>query len=316
MKTNLPGVIREIRTNFNVLIDYTTPKSARWETLKLYHFQCGCPRCRDDLDVYQVCSTSPNIILNKFSLQPNLSKLRSPEVDRSGVSSADVEAIYQKWHALKISETMDIMQVARLRWELCKPLVEARMFAVEPLPTGILDFTTLCHSDPKKIAYALPLACFLSTECEPVKLLAPFLPWRVKGLMMVAKLLTHIGEMRATGELEKKCSYKPLVDILTTSDQVSMCEAVLRLVIHWGSMGASEDWDVLREASDILKEIESLQGREQESYFLRTWAKDPKDPEASTFFENAVLKPINDLAALAIGIMGSELGDGKNLIQR
>lgn len=95
-----------------------------------------------------------------------------------------------------------------------------------------------------------------------------------------------------------------------------MCEAMLRLVVYYASMGASEEWDVLREAIDILQEIESLQSREQESYFLRTWATDPQDPEGSTFFENAVLKPVNDLAALAIGIMDAELGDGQSLASR
>lgn len=258
---------------------------------------------------------SPNIGLNKFSLHPNLSSLRSPQVDRSRVPSVDVEAIYRKWHALSRSDSEDDMHLARLRWKLCQPLVEAKMFAVEPLPTSLLDFVTMCHADSNKIAYALPLACFLSTECDPVKLVAPFLPWRVKGLMVIAKLLTHIGELRATGELERTCTHKILVDILTKSDQVSMCEAVLRLIVRYGPMGVSEDWDVLREAKSILREIESLQGREQESYFLRTWAKDPEDPEGSAFFANAVLKPIDDLAALAIGIMDAELGDGQSLVR-
>ncbi|KAK4211416.1 hypothetical protein QBC37DRAFT_320356 [Rhypophila decipiens] len=296
--------------------DYTTPRAARRETLKLYHFQCNCLRCRDDLDVYQVCAISPNISLNKFSLQPNLSKLRNPQIDRSGVSSTDVETISRKWHLLSRQDNIDVMQLARQRWSLCKPLVEAKMFAVEPVPTSILNFAILCQSDSNKTAYALPLACFLSTECEPVKLVAPFLPWRVKGLMMVAKLLGHLGELRATGELVRSCSHKALVDILTKSDQVSMCEAVLRLVVHYGSMGASDDWDVLREARDTLGEIESLQGREKESYFLRTWANDSQDPEGNAFFQNAVLKPINDLAALTIGIMDSELGDRRSVARR
>ena len=296
--------------------DYTTPKTAREDTLRLYHFQCGCPRCVSDLDVYQVCSMSPNIRLNKFSLQPDLSKLRNPQVDRSEISNPDVEKIYKKWHSLAPSENMDDMQVSRLRWKLCRPLVEAKMWAVEPVPSSILEFAGMCQSDDKKSAYALPLACFLATECEPVKLVAPFLPWRVKGLMMVAKLLSHVGELRATGELQTTCTHEGLIDILTKSDQVSMCEAMLRLVVHYASMGASEEWDVLREARDILQEIESLQGREQESYFLQTWAKDPQDPEGSTFFENAVLKPVIDLAALAIGIMDAELGDGQSLARR
>ena len=183
--------------------DYTIPRAAREDALRLYHFRCGCARCREDLDVYQVCSMSPNINLNKFSLQPDVSKLRNPQIDSSKISSSDVEAIYKKWHALAPSEDMDAMKVARLRWKLCKPLVEAKMWAVEPLPSSIHEFAGMCQSDDKKIAYALPLACFLATECEPVKLVAPFLPWRVKGMMMVAKLLSYVGELRATGELEK-----------------------------------------------------------------------------------------------------------------
>ncbi|KAK3330872.1 hypothetical protein B0H66DRAFT_77985 [Apodospora peruviana] len=299
-------------------VDYTIPKAARQETLKLYHFQCACPRCRDNLDVYQVCKTLSTIALNRFSLQPNLSKLRDPPIDRSRISNSEVEMIYNKWHSLQATAdyTKDALKIASLRWKLCKPLVDASMWAVEPLPSSILELASLCQTDDAKFAYALPLACLLATECEPVKLVAPFLPWRVKGVMMIAKLLGRIGELTATGEFAEVCPHKGLVKILSRSDQVSMCEAMLRLVVHYASMGASEDWDVLKEARELLQDIESLKGREKESYFLRTWAKDPQDPEGCEFFEVAVLKPVNELAALAVEIMDAELGDKQSLVRR
>ena len=185
--------------------------------------------------------------------------------------------------------------------------MQAHMWAVEPIPTTILQASTLCQADTRAWAYALPLSCFLATECDPFKYVAPFVPWRVKGMMVLAKLLGEAARLTASGLLAKNCPDKALVGVLERSDQMCMCEAMLRLVIHYATIGASEEWEVLREAREMLGEVESLEGREKESALLRKWAMDPEHPEASAFFQYSVLKPVNELAALAVGIMDDQL---------
>jgi SET and MYND domain-containing protein len=298
--------------------DNTLPKSARHEALRLYHFECDCPRCKDDLDVYEVCQSSPDIRLNSFSLQPDLAKLRNPSIDRSKVSKAEVEAIYKKWKALGEPEGNDEeehLKLAQARWEVCQPLVEARMWAVEPLPTTISQLAMRWQTSYKMVVYALPLLCFVSTECDPIKLVAPFMPWRIKGVMAIVMLLAVTGEFTASGELATRCTHEGLVGTLAMADQVSMCEALLRLAVHHGSIGASEDWGVLKEAKAMLADLESLQGREQESKLLRAWARDPEDPEGAAFFESQVLGPIKALSSFAVETLEAMLG-GNSLVKR
>ncbi|KXX73039.1 SET domain and MYND-type zinc finger protein 6 [Madurella mycetomatis] len=266
-------------------IDNTLPKAARHEALKLYHFHCDCPRCKDDLDVYEVCQSSPTVPLNSFSLQPDLTKLRNPQIDRSKVSKAQIEAIYKAWKALPKPEgddEEDHLRVGRAQWELCKPLIEAGMWAVEPVPTTILDVALRWQTSYKMVVYALPLLCFLCTECEPFKLVAPFMPWRIKGIMSVVKLLAVTGEFTASGALATRCLHEGLVGILALADQ----------------------------AKSMLEDVESLVGREKESALIRAWANDPEDPEGSAFFENEVLQRINGLASFAPEVLEAMLGGG------
>ncbi|KAK3384728.1 hypothetical protein B0T24DRAFT_673503 [Lasiosphaeria ovina] len=292
-------------------IDYTLPRATRQEELRLYHFQCQCSRCSYELNVYQVCAASPAIPLNTFSLQPDLQKLRHPPIEGGG-SSAEIDTIYKAWKAAAIPEYQDPIQLAQARWKLCKPLADAKMWAVEPLPSTLLQLANSYQEDPK----ALALSCFLATECEPYKLVAPFMPWRIKGAMMIAKLLSGTAQLTASGELAQACSHKGLIEILSKSDQVSMCEAILRLVVHYALLGESEDWEVLAEARAMLEDVESLEGRQNQSALLRAWAKDPQDPEGGAFFHSVVLRPVNELAALAIEIVNAELGNGKSLVRR
>ncbi|KAL2256009.1 hypothetical protein VTK26DRAFT_2352 [Humicola hyalothermophila] len=299
-------------------IDNTLPRAARHEALRLYHFQCACPRCEDDLDAYEVCKESPSVRLNSFSLQPDLSKLRNPPIDRSKVSKTQVEAIYKQWQPLvqpQVSDEDEQLRVARARWELCKPLVEAKMWAVEPLPTTILHLATRWQTSYKMVVYALPLLCFLSTECEPFNHVAPFMPWRVKGVMAIVQMLALTGEFTASGALATRCQHEGVVGTLATADQVTMCEGLLRLAVHHGSVGASEDWEVLKQAKAMLEDLEGLPGRDTESALLRAWAKDPEDPEGAAFFESQVLRPVNTLASFALEILEAKLG-GTSLVKQ
>ncbi|KAK3311198.1 uncharacterized protein B0T15DRAFT_408829, partial [Chaetomium strumarium] len=292
-------------------IDNMLPTSARHEALRLYHFECVCPRCWDDLDVYEVCQASPHIYLNAFSLQPDLSKLQDPPIDRSKVTRAEIEAIYKKWQTLAPPQGDDEeehLKFACKRWELCRPLVEAKMWAVEPLPTTINQLAIRWQTSYKMVVYALPLLCFLSTECDPFKLVAPFQPWRIKGVVAIIKMLALTGEFTASGALATRCAHEGLVGTLAMADQVSICEALLRLAVRHGSIGAAEDWDVLKQAKSMLEDLESLEGREHESNLIRAWARDPEDPEGAAFFEDQVLRPIKTLASFAPQILEAMLG--------
>ena len=281
--------------------DVTLPRSVRRDRLKLYHFQCVCPRCKDDLDVYQVCAASPVLDLNKFSLQPNLHKLRNPIVDRSKISSATAETIHKACNSPTVSKGGG--EAFQQCWKLCRRLGEAGMWAVEPVPSFILDTVTSRGGEPSMAAYLLSLTCFLATECDPVELVAPFLAARVKTVMMIARLLSETARQTAMRELATNAPLKDLVDVLEGCDQVSICEAALRLVVHHATIGASADWEVLQEAKEMLQEVEALEGREKETAMLRQWATDPEDPEAAAFFHAAVLQPVNQLAALAPRVM-------------
>jgi len=288
--------------------DNSLPGVARHEALRLYHFQCACPRCADKLDVYEVCQASPVIPLNSFSLQPDLEKLRNPPIDRSKVSKEEAEAIYVEWYEKTNSRTDDAIDIARDRWKIVKPLVEAKMWAVEPLPTTILHLCNFFQTSYKWVVYALPLTCFLATECDPFKLPTPFEAWRVKGLLSVVKLLAYTGELTSSGELAKRCPHEGIVGALALADQVTMCQALLHLGIHHGSIGADENWQVLVDARAMLKDLESLPGRKKESELIQAWAKDPEHPEGRTFFEEEVLKPVRELASFTPEILDAVLG--------
>lgn len=262
------------------------------------------------MDVYEVCETSPTIPLNVLSLQPDLTKYNNPPIDGSKeVPRAKVETIYTAFHSPALQRGNDPLIIARQRWKVCKPLVEAKMWAVEPLPSSIIELATIYEQDaPKSFPYAITLWSFLAVESDPYAFVTPFLPQRVNGFMAIAKLLAGIGELTATGKLKDVCKHSGVVDILEKANQPSMCEAMVRLVIHHGWVGAPEDWGVLRIAKKMLQEIEMVEGRKQDSALLQRWIMDPKDSEASAYFQQTVLEPVNQLAALAIEIVNAELG--------
>ena len=252
----------------------------------------------DDLDVYQVCQASSNIPLNIFSLQPDLRLYTDPPIDRG---------------ALKPVSPPKTVNYSQHLWARCKPLLDAKMYAIEPLPSILHDLVIRYETADQNFAYALSLACFLATQCHPYAHVVPFKPWRVKGLMMIAQLLSQTAPLSAMGELKRTCPDQRLVDKLARMDQVSMCEAVLRLVVHYGPMAHSDDWEVLKSARELLDDIQQLQGRERESAAIGAWAMSSGRPDTRHFVDEVVLGPIRELAGFALGIVERELstrGDG------
>ena len=303
------------------------PREARQQALRAYHFECVCPRCWEDLDVYEVCRTSPLLPLNSFSLAPDTEKLRAPPVDKTlylQISSEQVQDIHTAWHRLTIDQAGGVMERSKMRWDLCQPLIEAKMWAVEPVPSSLLEMAVMFQTASSNFVSALSLACFVATECTPFKLVAPFNAFRIKGVLLISKLLSQtaeflsqLGTMGPDGTLglPRNCP-QGLVDVLRRSDQVSMCEALVRLVVHYAPMASSRDWEVFQTAVEMLEDIEKLQGREKESSLLQAWASNPKQGKGEGFFKEQVLKPIHEVAAFAIDIINSEFGESGTVIRR
>lgn len=295
----LVGVYKQ--GNLLTVSDNTLSKAERHEALKSYHFECRCRRCLDDLDVYQVCQEASTIPLNTFSLQPDLQLYIDPPIDRTALTAASAARKGHKDDQL---------------WSRCAALRDAKMYAVEPLPALLHSLIIQYETQEQNFAYALSLACFLATSCHPYAHVPPFKPWRVKGLMMVAQLLSQTAPLSAMGELGKICPYPALVERLARMDQVSMCEAVLRLVVYYGPIAHSDDWEVVANARELLDDIAQLQGRERESATIGLWATDPERPDARHFFEEVVLKPIKELAGFALDITERRLRDGDALARQ
>ncbi|KAB5530291.1 hypothetical protein GE09DRAFT_1292234 [Coniochaeta sp. 2T2.1] len=295
------GVGEEVEISY---IDNNLSKAERQKALGLYHFGCQCRRCQEDLDVYQVCQSSSTIPLNILSLQPDLDLYKNPPIERN-------HYVYDAPRPPIDSPNYDL-------YHMTVGLKDKKMYAIEPFPSLYHQLVVRYETEELNLAYALAIACFLATQCHPYGHVVPFKPWRVKGLMMIAQLLSHTAPLSATGELGKKCgttkTSRVLVDELAKMDQVSMCEAILRLVVHYGPMAHSDDWEVLRSARELLEDIAQLQGRERESAAIAAWVRDPEQSDARAFVDEMVLKPINVLASRSMGWVFYEALCGPNSV--
>ncbi|KAI0409420.1 SET domain-containing protein [Xylaria palmicola] len=303
-------------------IDCNLHLTHRQEVLKTrYHFTCSCRRCRDDMDVYQVCRIYPHLRLNSLSLAPEIQNPHPSDApgllheDKS--LSAIVEEIYP-WCStslLTLSQADQDRQLRR-RWAACKPLRDSRhpAYAIEPLPR-VLAEASMYFGAQGNFAYSLALTSFLAIRVDPYKSAAPFAPARVKGLLMVAKLLTNISPSDldtstsgATALISTKGLREALPKALAKIDQASVCQALLELVTHYAPAAHSKEWSVFCEAKDLLADLEALQGRETEDALVRAFVRNPNGTEERRFFEQAVLGPLREVAAFCMEIMDTEFG--------
>ncbi|KAI8632248.1 SET domain-containing protein [Xylariaceae sp. FL1651] len=301
-------------------IDCTLHRSHRQEALKTrYHFTCSCLRCKDYMDVYQVCRVYPHLSLNSFSLVPDIQKLRDPPFQRSLEAdkplSATVEEIYP-WCSPSLQElgTADKAKQLRQRWRACKLLRASRAHAVEPLPR-VLTEASMYFGEQGNYPHSLSVASFLALHVDPYKAAAPFAPQRVKGLLMIAKLLantappadhpcTDTGEgavVRADELLQGK-----LARALGKMDQPTVCQVLLELVVYYAPAAHSREWAVYHEAKDLLGDLEALQGRETEYALVKAFMRNPNGAEERRFFEQIVLDPLRELSTFCLEIMDSE----------
>ena len=190
-------------------------------------------------------------------------------------------------------------------WEACKPLIDAKTWALEPLAKTIRS-ATMYYLAADRLANALATSCFSALYCDPVQYVAPFKQLRLTGLMLVAKVLTQtsVPDTESLG----KDAHPDVVAVMSRSDQASMLHAILLLVTSLAPKGHSTDWVILEEAKVMLSGIESIAGRESDALLLRQWVANPgSDGPPKSFFQERVLSPIEELARLAPLVIAADV---------
>lgn len=316
--------------------DYTKPKLFRQLGLALYHFGCACPRCKDDLTVYEVTQSSPVIPLNAHSLVPNLEKLRHPPISPP-TSKKELKAFKDSIDEIyvacqtppseaPITTSEDRRLHLRHQWQQCESLIRAEMWAQEPLALTI-EHAIMYYTETGQFAHALAVACLAALKCHPYKFPAPFRERRLKGLMVIAKTLTNTASPSAMQELESRAAKSQsassghyaelLLTCLKQADQVILCEAMALMVERDSPLAApsedgegdEEEWEIAGLARSMLKDIASLPGREKEAGLLRAWVKS-HDEAGKKYFREQILRPIEDMAVLAVEVMNADFEQG------
>ena len=314
-------------------IDYTKPLSERQEGLVLYNFACTCPRCAGDLDVYQVCQalaaspkTQPMVELNdRFTLVPDVEILRNPPVLSPsavpGPTPAQVEAIYKECDIEENADPENRLAFMRTLWTACQPLIKADRWAMEPL-AALVRHTTLYFTEVGNYSHAVALACYSAQHIDPYKYPAPFAQWRVKGLLVVAKLLPHImpvvhpayafdggkAHKEAKGEGRRadprKKVHPAVLKALPDLADGGIYEALMLMTLTQGAKGHSEEWPPLDSAQLMLDNVrQSSPQHARITQSLAQWFANPTDPRMKAFFDEHFMDAINTLSSHAIEIL-------------
>ncbi|KAK8138367.1 SET and MYND [Apiospora sp. TS-2023a] len=320
---------RSIQEDEEVTLSYIaceSHRSHRQRTLKeRYHFQCNCPRCKDDLDVYEVGQAYPHLDLNRLTLIPDLDLYRNPSQSgylRSNLALQRVvdETFLECSQPLTDTDFAERAKQLGHRWEKCAPLRKAKLYAIEPLPR-VLSEASIYFTELGRFSHSLAISCFLALNCDPFQHPMPFHPFRVKGMMAVGKLISNAGQGYDTGAAgQSSTAGQPLEaklkQVFEATDSITVAQAALMMGAWWGPKAHSEEWQPYQEAVEVLKDVETLPGRGDQKKMLSLWAKGGQDVEAQLFFEHAVLKPVQELASLALDIMDTEFGGQQSLVRR
>ncbi|KAM0188556.1 hypothetical protein ACHAPI_010490 [Fusarium lateritium] len=297
--------------------DYTFPLSKRTQALAPYFFDCLCLRCEKDLNVYQVCAASPIIDMNRHSLVVDVGKLgqHSAAKDSSKASAARrySEELSDLLDEKELSPSLESRRTAlRARYQQCKGLVAEKLYAVSPL-AQLLSEISILYAEEENFVYALVTACFIATSCDPYRHVLPYHPIRIKGLLLVAKLLANtaadtasLGSSQAVaskGDFNQRA-----LQILQDIDQVSLCQMLLIMILRSVPRGYVQEWEVSMTAKQMLDEINQLPGRHQELSLINSWTENPEADQAKAFFEYAVVKQVDALANLGVEILGIDYG--------
>ena len=139
--------------------------------------------------------------------------------------------------------------------------------------------------------------------------LHPSTPVRAKNLFMIAKLLANTAQGTASlGNSVKSLAAKANLDqkaqeALQDIDQVSLCQMLLTMVLRSAPVGYVADWELAVGAREMLQDIEQLAGRDKELSLIRSWIQDPAGDQSRAFFDFAVVRPVDALAALGRAVL-------------
>lgn len=300
-------------------IDCNLHKSNRIKALKeRWRFDCLCPRCESDLDVYQIARSYPHLDLNAVGLNPDFTlSVPTPSTTVSSME-AQVDDIYSACSAPISTDSPSLYAAAlRRRWQLCQPLRAAGLYAVEPLPQTLGQATIHLGEQREDYPASLAVSCFAVLHCDPVRSPMPFGGARVKGLQLLANLLSQTAPLSGSSRVSvtDNSLRGRLLRALSNMDQATMAQAVLAAAVHWAPRAHSEAWPIYLEARDQLRDLEALRGRDKERRLIQRWVEgdptgddDDDHREAAMFFDYAVLKPVQELAGFALEIMDAEFG--------
>ncbi|KAF5707662.1 hypothetical protein FGLOB1_6811 [Fusarium globosum] len=297
--------------------DYTFPRSKRKHALAPYFFDCQCPRCEKDLNVYQVCAGSPIINMNRHSLVADVGKLGKHPAATDSTKASTATSISEQLSDLidERDPTLspeDRRRVLGARYQQCKGLAAENLWAVSPLPQ-LLTEVSILYIEESNFISALATACFVATSSEPYRHVLPHHPIRIKGLLLVAKLLANTAADTASlgisqavasrGDINQR-ALQTLQDI----DQVSLCQMLLIMIIASVPRDYVREWEVSATAQQMLDEINELPGRDQELSLINAWKENPEGEQARAFFEYAVVKQVDSLASLGLEILEMDFG--------
>ncbi|KAI6785989.1 Histone-lysine N-methyltransferase SMYD3 [Emericellopsis cladophorae] len=277
--------------------DYTWPKKMRAAALKSYHFECQCSRCKEDLNVYQVCAATEGNDLDTFSLALGASSIKQhPAATNSDTARAASKLSEDLCSLMKFSDASQYDLTALLmRLRRCKALVEKGLWAVFPLP-NILSEVATTLAQHGSFPQALAITCLVAVSGDPHRYPATFFPVRLRALYLIAKLLSHTAADTAAPASTGLDS--AMQTALNEIDQVALCQMLLMMVIRLAPLGFAHEWDLAKDANELLSEINQLPGRDREVSLIQSWIQNPTDEQSRAFFKFAVVDPVHTLADL------------------
>lgn len=261
-----------------------------------------------------MCRASSPLVaaLNAFSFVPDVAVLRKPPLNRKPppVTSAQIDRIYADVCPEQAISPAARLASLRRAWALCRPLVRARRWAVEPL-AHVFQQAIVYYSEQHNFAHALAVECFVALRSDPYKYVAPFAQWRLKGLLLIAKTITNTP-IDSSSSSSPSSSSPPTIHpgvqtALAPLADGALYEAILLMVLHYGPMGHSDEWELLGTAREMLQDVQSVPERELISAALHHWIQDPTEPAAARFFRDNILAPVERLADLAVDILKADL---------
>lgn len=293
--------------------DCTHPLSIRRKALKGYKFECQCPRCKHDLNVYQVCCHSSNVALNWHSLVSDISQLQEhPAIDDEhkisiarqygeiGADLADYPEIPQN--------PDELHQFLLEGFKRCKPLADEELWAVSPMPQ-LLNEATIHYNTANKYPQGLFVACFIATSCDPYRFPAPFVSVRSARLFELAKSMLNIASdvnllMSPIKQLAIEGGHKgDLGRYLGDIDLVSLAHMILIMLLGDLHGGVTLEEQNTEASKQMLRDIDETPGREEEKSIIRLWRTDPTSNMSRAMFDFTVVKQVEALGRLGRAVI-------------